>query len=97
MKLKVKLMFSLSFVHMFSVLVCMCVFFKESNVLRRWQRLAKREEKRREEKRREEKRREEKLMFDLGACKSWQGEAHVYFVSGAYVLVCLCVCVMVMF
>ena len=42
---KVKLMFSLSFVHMFSVLVCMCVFFKESKVLRRWQRLAKREEK----------------------------------------------------
>ena len=34
---------------------------------------------------------------NLGACKSWQGEAHVYFVSDAYVLVCLCVCVMVMF
>ena len=69
MKLKVKLMFSLSFVHMFSVLVCMCVLQGKKS-LRCWQRLA-------EEKRREEKRREEEVMFDLGAGKSWQGEAHV--------------------
>ena len=76
---KVKLMFSLSLVHMFSVLVCMCVFFKESNV---FEALAKAGKKRREGKGRMwvlAKAGKVKLMFNLSV------------VHMSSVLVCMCV------